>query len=77
MLAENLMSACSWGTETSALNSAVISSTCFMHYTGFFMARISPSLPVLCDVKVRTRYSILVRIIQWRVMKVRIAALTS
>ena len=29
---------------------------------------------MLCDVRVRTRYSILVRIIQWRVMKVRIAA---
>jgi len=29
---------------------------------------------VLCDVRVWTRYSILVRILKWRVMKVRIAA---
>ena len=29
---------------------------------------------VLCDVRVRTRYNVLVRIIQWRVMKVRIAS---
>ena len=29
---------------------------------------------VLCDVRVRTWYSILVRILQWRVMKVQIAA---
>ena len=29
---------------------------------------------MLCDVRVRTRYSILVRIIQWRVMKVQITA---
>ena len=39
-----LMSARSWGTKISTLNSAAISSTCFT--TGFYMARICPSLPV-------------------------------
>ena len=29
---------------------------------------------VLCDVRVQTRYSILVRILQWRVTKVQISA---
>ena len=38
------MSARSCGTKISTLNLAVISSTCFT--TGFFMARICPSLPV-------------------------------